>query len=235
MFASSFASDRRRRLPPSHPLNRPRAGEAARLWGQCVPVTADTEVVGWLRESDIDAQVTAALDLARALPRDIATPPWARYGTSPWNVDGYRLLLPMYSASGEMDALYARALRPLGESTVTKKSCPVVTSLTGLILANEVGRHLLRTGDWPDNSSWRTVIIAGGAIDFLEWSAAVQIQAAAVLGIVPGSWTDELAARIPDGCRVMVRAHSNPITGRYAHRVQAALHRRCEVIIRTAS
>ena len=117
----------------------------------------------------------------------------------------------------------------------TAQSFPLIAGVGGRVMANGVGLHLLRKRQWPDDSTWRTVIITGGAVDFLEWSSSVRGEGPAVLGIVPGSWTTAIADRIPDGSRVVVRAHANPITGRYGHRVQEALHSRCEVIIRTAS
>jgi hypothetical protein len=205
------------------------------LWERCVPVSADPEVLTWIRATAIDATFLSE-DLARALPRDLALPEWASYGNKPWNVDGYRLILPLYSPRGELQSLYARALRPVVLGTIrTAQSFPVIAGVGGRVMANDIGLRLLRTRQWPGDSTWRTVIIAGGAVDFLEWSTSVRAEGPAVLGIVPGSWTTAIADRIPDGSRVVVRAHQNPITGRYAHRVAEALQSRCEVIIRTAS
>ena len=103
-------------------------------------------------------------------------------------------------------------------------------------MANAMAVSLLRgRRQWPEGISWRTVIIAGGAADFFEWASAVAAGVPAVLGIIPGSWTRDLAARIPRGSRVIVRAFANPIASRYAHRVQDSLGRRCEVIVKTAA
>jgi hypothetical protein len=170
------------------------------------------------------------------LPSDLALPAWASYGNKPWNADGFRLILPLYSPRGNLESLYARALRPVVIGSIrTAQSFPLIAGVGGRVMANGIGLRLLRTRRWPDDSTWRTVVIAGGAVDFLEWSTAVRGEGPAVLGIVPGSWTTAIADRIPDGCRVVVRAHANPITARYAHRMHEALHSRCEVIIRTAS
>ncbi len=78
------------------------------------------------------------------------------------------------------------------------------------------------------------ILVAGGAADFLDWATSVALERLAVFGLVPGSWTRGIASRIPTGCRVIVRAHQNPIASRYAHRVHEALASRCEVIVRAA-
>jgi hypothetical protein len=212
-----------------------RSAEALMLWESCVPIEKDHEVLSWMVACDIDPD-SVGPNMARALPRNIRLPQWACYGTQPWNAAGWRLILPLYNARGRMESVYARALRPIMLGTIrTGQSFPVVDGAAGKIMANEIGLRLLERASWPGDSSWRTVILTGGAVDFLEWSSAVRGQGPAVLGIVPGSWTEQVASRIPDGTRIVVRAHKNPIAGRYAHRVQEALASRCEVIVRTAS
>jgi len=195
-------------------------------------VSADAEVAAWLATARIDAGVTDSFDLARALPRDLVLPAWASHKGQPWNVAGCRLILKLYSHEGSLTSLYARALKPVGDGN-QKRTYPPVDGAIGFVMANDIGRELLRTAEWPSNHDWPTVIIAGGAIDFLDWAASVPSQAPAVLGIVTGSWTRRIAERIPNGARVIIRAHRNPITGRYAHRVSDHLGERCEVIVRT--
>src|SRR5262249_11032321 len=168
------------------------------------------------------------------LPRQLDAPWWARYGNVSWQEAGYRLLVPLHGATGAMEALYARSLRPL-VWTGTVRSMPPVAGRTGLVMANATARAGLSEGRWPKNYDWRTIVIAGGAADYLEWASSLLTDGPAVFGIVPGSWSREIAERIPLGTRVIVRAHANPITSRYAHRVQAALDGRCEVIVRTAA
>jgi hypothetical protein len=218
-----------------HPFRLPPPSEVRGLWDRCLPVTSDDEVRAWLYSLQIDPFSVASLDLGRALPRTIDTPSWARYGSVTWQSSNYRLLVPLYSAVGQMTALYARSLRP-PIWTHSIRSIPPVVGPAGHVMADASALALLRgSGEWPEDSSWRTVIVTGGAADFLEWASATAESAPAVLGIIPGSWTRELAARIPPGSRVIVRAHANPIASRYAHRVQDALGRRCEVIVKTAA
>jgi hypothetical protein len=53
--------------------------------------------------------------------------------------------------------------------------------------------------------------------------------APAVLGIVNGSWTEEIAARIPDGTRVVVRTHSDGAGDDYAAKIVHSLSARCSL------
>ena len=162
-----------------------------------------------------------------------ALPSWASYGSRPWNIEGYRLILPLHSPTGRVEDLYARGLTDVAErSAVTMRSSPTVVGGGGLVMANAPGKRLLHTGRWSADATWRTVIIAGGALDYLEWSSAIGTQGVVVLGLIPGSWNEELASRIPDGTRVIVRAHSNPVARRYAHRVEESPRGRCEVVVR---
>ena len=215
------------------PLELAPPHEVRGLWDRCLPVATDDEVSGWLAAHRIAATTVDAFELARVLPIDAEAPSWARYGAIPWKESGYRLLVPLYGPSGELEALYARSLRPIIYANGIR-SYPPVTGASGFVMANAVGLSLLRSATWPTESSWRTVIVAGGAADYLDWATSVALEQVAVFGIVPGSWTRDVAGRIPTGSRVIVRAHQNPITGRYAHRVQDFLLPRCEVVVRTA-
>ena len=205
-----------------------------RLWAECPQVTSDEEVMTWLGAHSIDPAAVAALDLARALPRDRPLPEWARYGIMPWNEGGYRVLVPLFDLEGRMAGLYARSLRPKFNG-YWPRSYPPVSDPHGFVMGNASALELLRNRSWQEDSSWRTIVISGGAADFLDWASASALTPAAIFGIVPGSWSRHFANRIPDGCRVIVRAFENPITGRYAHRLSEALTPRCEVIVRTAS
>jgi hypothetical protein len=213
-------------------LELPPSEEVRALWNRCAAVVDDEWVCEWLALHRIDVMATTQLDLARVLVVGGEEPEWCRYGSIRWSDSGYRLLIPLLTATGEMGALYARSLRPIRPQR--QGSTPPLAGISGLVMANASARHLLRTGTWADDASWHTVIIAGGAADYLDWATSVAEHSPAVFGIVPGSWTSKLAARIPPGSRVIVRAHANPITGRYAHHVQTALEKTCEVIVRTA-
>jgi hypothetical protein len=69
------------------------------------------------------------------------------------------------------------------------------------------------------------VIITEGAIDFLTVAThyGCTEYAPAVLGVFSGSWSDELAARIPTECRVVVRVHRDEAGEKYLAARFAAL------------
>jgi len=184
----------------------------------------------WLSAFGIDANVVDALSLARVLPDD-PVPEWARYGRTSWVEGGYRLLVPLYDTSGAISALYARSLRPLGNRS-GRRSLPAVSGAGCFVMANRPALGLLRTASWPAKSEWNSVLVVGGAVDFLDWATSVHVEPIPVLGLVPGSWSPAMAARIPNGSRVILRTHKNPIAGRYAHQLAASLHERCEVVVR---
>ncbi|MCG8421346.1 MAG: hypothetical protein MJE77_25795 [Proteobacteria bacterium] len=97
-------------------------------------------------------------------------------------------------------------------------------------MADRNGWELLRSG-----TTERNVIIAEGVPDWLVWSLWAERagpQAPAVLGVLSGSWTDELAARIPNQTRVLIRTHDDKAGHKYADKIAASLVDRCIVLRR---
>jgi predicted nuclease with TOPRIM domain len=95
-------------------------------------------------------------------------------------------------------------------------------------MADPMAQEILRTGARPSNLGdgelW--VIVAEGEIDYLT---AVQLSAAypvATFGIVSGSWTREIAARIPDGAIVVAATDPDPAGDRYAEQIFATFRGR---------
>ena len=106
----------------------------------------------------------------------------------------------------------------------------------GLILANDLGKHLLRTASPPSprpESAPLRVVITEGEPDFLTWATRFPDPKAAVpvvLGVVSGSWTEAMASRIPNGARVTVRTHHNEAGDRYAAAIYRTLVGRCTLL-----
>lgn len=100
-------------------------------------------------------------------------------------------------------------------------------------MADGFARDVLARG-WPawwNRSERLTFVIAEGVPDFLtdasvfgEWD-----QAPATLGVISGAWSADVAARIPDGCRVVIRTHGDPAGQRYQRQIGESLHARCHV------
>jgi hypothetical protein len=179
----------------------------------------DPEVSGWLRSRGLDAGDVELHDLARALPVDLEAPSWARFQDEGWGAQGYRTILPMYDAEGRLSSLRARAVRPVAGP---KAVAPTGYAVAGLVLADPLARLMLA----GEACEIRRAIISEGDPDHLTWAthwSDADESAPAVLGIVAGSWTDDLAARIPDGAEVTIATHRDPAGDRYAEQIVASL------------
>ena len=239
---------------PPHPsdlnIARPPAGEVAELWNACVPPADDGEVSAWLAFRGLDPAKVSDLDLARALPRTSALPAWARCAGRPWSA-GWRCVFPVYDATGSLASLRARWCRllagegaPAGPLDRPPADFPAVKSAaaaagpgsaSGLVLADGLLRQLLRTGErprwWPEETPLRIVVVEGEP-DFLTWATRhgdAAETAPAVLGLWSGAWTSALAARIPAGCRLLLRTDLDASGHHYATRVARDLADRCEL------
>lgn len=212
---------------PSAP---PPAPEVRDLLRACRPVLSDPVVAGWLRErlgprASLDALVGRGV--IGALPSDAPLPRWARFRRRSWAELGYRAILPVYDASGAPTSVRARCVVPPPEGA-PKALPPTGFSVRGLVMADALGQYVLREGRVPPG--WRgatfRVVVTEGEPAFLAWAAEMQGRAA-VLGIVAGSWSPEIAARLPDGARVAVATDFDAPGERYAARILETLSDRC--------
>jgi len=142
----------------------------------------------------------------RELPR------WARKRVEdngpriPWTVSGHRLIVPLFDERGLMRSVLARAVGP----AEIKSYAPAGFTRAQLVMACPFARWLLATGErpqwWPLEHEMRVVVTEGEA-DYLgwatRWSDAAEF-APATLGIVSGSWSASIAARLADRSVVVV-------------------------------
>jgi hypothetical protein len=102
-------------------------------------------------------------------------------------------------------------------------------------MADALALEVLRTGARPE---WIAeplrVVIAEGEPDFLTWATMHALKsptpAYAVLGVIAGSWGDAIAARIPNGSRVIIRTDHDEAGEKYATDIIRTLARRCTVL-----
>ncbi len=219
--------------PPRRPERRPPPlEELDRVWASALPVGDVPRVAAWLLEKRaIDPRAVEAFDLARALPGDASLPRWARIHGGPWTIRGYRLLVPCFDARGALVSLRARYT---GTGEVDPKEA-APTGGAGGVMADPLGRLMLSGAPLGDGAPSAElvaevgVVVAEGTPDFLSWATArsdAAEDAPAVVGLYPGAWCAEIAARIPDGARVTIATHDDPAGDRYAAEVVASLEKR---------
>jgi hypothetical protein len=98
-------------------------------------------------------------------------------------------------------------------------------------MADPLAAMMLALGSWPEHAEKR-VVISEGEPDFLTWaSRGTGARTLAVLGIAgAGTWTKEIADRIPDGSTAIVRTDQDDAGDRYAEQITASLWGRCAVL-----
>lgn len=218
------------------PPRYPPLDEVRAFWASCGSVNDDPVVSGWLRERRaLDPSVIAELDLARAIgPDEGSLPPWAGYGgyrDKPWRSwpsQGLRLVVPLYAADGGMRSLVFRRVFDTGRDWPPKSMAANGYQRAGLVMANAVARHLL---EHPlAQASEMCVVIQEGETDWLTgcqtWARRDE---RAVFGLVSGSWTSDLAARIPRRARVIVRTDNDAGGDQLAEPIIKSLVGRCDV------
>lgn len=238
-----------RRETPPEPAPRPPRAEVAAVWSAARPVCDDGEAAEWLHSRGLNPAAVEDLDLVRVITPDAALPRWATYKGRPWLSLGVRLVARAWDASGEPVSLHARAMLGDGPKGAWPAAGP--GSAAGLVLACPLGVRLLRgerfwygPGETPDTgggdaAAWRwwslergAIIVAEGLPDWLTaatlWSEASE-DAPIALGVESGSATPELAARIPDGARVVLAPDPDAAGEKYAQKWRGLLAHRCDV------
>lgn len=216
------------KIEAPRPLALPDRQQLAVVWSTCRSVLEDDQVSAYLESRRIDACAVAELDLARALPRGAELPAWGTFGGRPWSATGHRLLVPLCDARGVRRSLLARRVV---DADSPKSVSPKDHTRSGLLMADSAARDLLARAAWP---SWWPVRhrarlwVCEGEIDFLLAASLVSDAAElppATVGIYSGSWTPEMAARIPRGTEVVIATDPDAAGDKYAADIMATLHR----------
>ena len=210
----------------------PPESEVTALWEACGFTACDVEVRALLASRGLDAELVDDGNLARALPAGAPLPRWARYDGRTWAETGHRLVLPVFDAGGTMRSV--RAWR-VTENDTPKRLPPSGHKAAGLVLADPFALGMLAAGrraeGMPDPLR---VIVAEGEPDFLTWATRfsdANEEAPLVLALTgPGSWSQEIADRIPDGARVTIWTDHDDAGNRYASNVFESLAPRCTIL-----
>ena len=183
------------------------------MWSCSGRVDADAEVFAYLSGRAIAPSEEAARDLLRAAAPSARLPRWARHRgaqerSRTWIESGHRLLVRVWDSSGELRSV--RSWRICDDPT-PKRLPPSGYRASGLVLANGSARELLR-GAWGPCR----IVVVEGEPDWAVWSCRTSDP---VLGLLSGSWTDELASKVPFGSDVSVRTHCDDAGEKYARKV----------------
>lgn len=164
--------------------------------------------------------VRALVRSCRALPANAELPAWAHVSGVPWNNSGHRLLVPMYDYRGRFRTVIARSvvLDP-----ARKSGTPDGYGRRGCIMASPSARSMLAVGR-SRHPAVKGLRFVEGEVDFLR---AVGTDQKWVLGIVSGSFTRDVASRIPSGSHVELATDNDAAGDRYAEQIRKTLGERC--------
>lgn len=202
--------------PPSPPPTRPPLDEVLAVWDSAVAVVDDEEVAAWCRSRGLDPMWIADYDLARATHVTVRLPQWAGTGGTwgEWRWSGHRLVVRAFDHEGGLASIHARYIR--GDEPHAKGLWPRGCSMSGLVLCDSPS--LLRL-DLVDGYYPSRVIVAEGVPDWLTWATHYSDgdeDAPLVIGVTPGSWSQAVADRIPDGREIVIATHDDDAGNGYA-------------------
>jgi hypothetical protein len=215
---------------------RPPLDEVDAVWALCRPLSDVPEVMATWVARGIDVARVEEHDLARVLRTGAPLPPWACGSGWSWSEGPCRLILPLYDALGRLVSLHARAARAPHQKP--KGLSPRGYAVGGLVLGDALARLMLSGGllcdDTPASELVRRLglLVAEGVPDFLTAATLrsdADQTAPAVIGLIAGSWTEAIAARVPDGAPVLIAVHEDPAGSGYSARIAGALEGRCEM------
>jgi hypothetical protein len=215
---------------PKPPADR---GQVAALWEACPPLRGNVgQQYGWRRwllERGLDEDRVRTADLARRLSEGVL-PAFASHWRWRFEVE---LVLPLFDHAGQLAGLQGRTLG--GEP---KSVCMRGVEVRGLVLASPAARGMLAGAPWPAGPDGQPLPlwVVEGEPDFLSVLARLPGAGrdpdpeAVVIGIRAGAWTEQIAARIPDGVRVLLATDQNKAGEQYAEIVGRTLQGRCHVL-----
>lgn len=205
-------------MPPERVY--PAVAEVRDLWTAACSVEDDDAVKRLLEGRALPPADVARLGLAKAITGNQPLPRWATYQGQTWRFHGYRMLLPMFDAAGDMRSV--RAWR-VTDGEGPKRLPPAGCRATGLAMANGWALSLLREKRGP-----RRIVVVEGEPDFC--SATIRWPGTPVFGLINGSWGADFAARVPLGSEVIVATHHDQAGDKYAEVVKATVRGRAQVI-----
>ena len=236
---------------PTYPPER----EVAWLWDLSEPVAYysnpspvipyETAATAWLRSIGIDPaglglhpelQVHSMMD-RRTVDRSGGGywPAWAKTGGARWCDTGYGALIPLFDHRGDLRSLKARwtTLNAAPPDSV-KSAGPFGYDVRGVVMCNAQALFILKTGAWQDDTprDQRELWIAEGEPDLAVVTYRLHNSARpmrAAIGIHPGAWTAQIAARVPKDSTVVLASDPDKAGDKLAEVVQRTLQGRATI------
>lgn len=195
----------------------------AEFAGACGPCHEDPDVKGYLGKRGLDAEILGTQFNIGALPLLVTaatTPPWARLGARTWIEAGYRLLVVLFNALGLAASITARRII---DGDGPKVVVPQGYKSSSLVMASPLAVRMLRGEAMPQGIG---IAVVEGMTDFATacqaWGDRYPI-----LGIFAGAWTDDIAARIPDGANLNLWTDADEAGDKLAKVVVESVADRC--------
>ena len=222
------------------PKNYPPQDQVEQLWDAASSILVVPDALSWLMRPPMvggrgfrraTVNRIADTDLARALPPGIALPDWARSRWGSWLESKHLVIVPLYDECGVFRSLRAR--RVIAHTKSPKTLATSSFTCSGLVFADHFARQVIESGKAPEWMADRTleILIAEGDPDYLVRASrwAENEHSPAVIGIFSGSWSPELAARVPTAARVFIETHDDETGDKFAKEIHASLADRCDV------
>lgn len=217
----------------------PPVGEVESFWGSCVRIDESSRAADYLAFRGItDLSLLVEHDACRALPSSSLLPAWASVGGRQWSDTHHLVVVPLYDWHGQMRSVLSRSVE---RTPVLKTAAATGYQRRGLVMAATHARQMLATG--PSRgfhlherfklSVWE------GEIDYLRavslgFDAALdplpgEYRPSAVrgcMGIFSGSFTRDIASRVPSQTHVVLATDDDEQGDAYAVKIQELLAQR---------
>lgn len=207
--------------------------EVERLWDACGPVDLDDEAAGYLGSRGITGvDWVSEHDVARALPAGYVGPSWASIFGAQWSETGHRIIVPLFDYRGRMRSVLARSVE---KAPRVKSAGTSGFQRRGLVMAGSYGREMLMHGQakrWHFLEQFRLTIYEGEvdtirgvslAEDNLLMDKFSPAACTAVLGIFSGSFSRDIASRVPSGSTVVIATDDDEAGDKYEAHIKATI------------
>jgi len=204
-------------------------------WDTLPALSQSSQAEEYLQGRAIDASPIVEHDLARVLLQTQDLPEAVQH--APLTVGTPCIAVPLVCHNRHVRSLSLRSTRKAAaRKSVASKGerigCVMADGLARLLLEEDANPALLGLASWSE----LTVVICEGEMDYLSWASrlASDGNSIPVFGLVTGSWSGDIAGRIPEGCTVAIRTHQDTAGDAMAKTVGRSLHGRTLLRLATA-